>query len=318
MAKALNNCKVLITGGFGYLGARIGENLATEGYDVYLGSRNPNSYNISSICSQINTNWEDPDLAFCKDFDLIVHAAGMNAQSCLDNPEKALKINGKLSEKLIKKAAQYGCKRFFFLSTVHVYKSPLIGDFDESTQTLNNHPYASSQVYGEQALIKAIVDKKIKGAVLRLSNCFGPPLTDSAECWNLVLNDFIKSAYLNGKILINGNYLSKRDFLPITELNRILIKIFEYQDIPRDIINISTGSSRTLMEVAIKIRDEFSKIKEISIELANEVKSQADSALTIKNSSLEIMNIYPLDELEFEINQMINYLDLASHIEQKF
>ena len=283
MVKDLNKYRILITGGAGYLGSRIGEHLSTAGYDVYLGSRKLNPPIISSTCSNIYTNWQDPELAFCKDFDLILHAAGMNAKSCLDNPEEALKINGKLSEKLIEKAIKYGCKRFFYLSTVHVYQSPLVGNFNESAQTLNKHPYASSQIYGEQALVKAVEGKKIAGAVLRLSNCFGPPVTSSNECWNLVLNDFIKSAYLYEKIIINGNCFSKRDFLPITELNRILVKIFAYQDLPSEVINISSGTSRTLIEAALKVRDQVSKFKNMPIELVNEAGSETKLNLTIKN-----------------------------------
>tara|TARA_B100000795_G_scaffold266991_1_gene251057 strand:- start:670 stop:1611 length:942 start_codon:yes stop_codon:yes gene_type:complete len=311
VAKNLNNCRVLVTGGSGYLGARIGENLVHEGYDVYLGSRELFPHGISRSYSKIVTDWEDPDLTFCKDFDLVVHAAGMNAMSCLDSPEDALRINGKLSEKLIEKAVMYGCKRFFYLSTVHVYQSPLVGNFDETSPTLNRHPYATSQSYGEQALIKALKDKNIEGAVLRLSNCFGPPVTSSNECWNLALNEFIRSAFLYGKITINGNCLNKRDFLPITELNRILLEIFAIQDIPSDIINISSGRSRSLLEVAIKVRDEVSKYTGRTIELVNEAGPKKESSLTIKNSSLDKMNILPSHDLEVEIRRMLDFLKLG-------
>ena len=311
MVKNLTSCRVLITGGAGYLGGRIGEYLALKGYDVYLGSRKPFPHNVSPSCSNIITNWQDPNLTFCKDFDIVVHAAGMNAKSSLEYPEEALKINGKLSEKLIDKAVTYGCKSFFFLSSVHVYQSPLLGDFDESSQTLNTHPYATSQIYGEQALIKALKSKKIAGAVLRLSNCFGPPANNSSECWNLVLNEFIRSAYLDGKIIINGNCLSKRDFLAITELNQTLLQIFARQDLIPEVINISSGKSRTLLDVASKVCEIVFKHTGNSVQIVNDARSETESSLNIKNIALGKMNIFPNNDLEVEIKRMLNFLELG-------
>jgi len=104
---------------------------------------------------------------------------------------------------------------FFYLSTVHVYDVPLIGCFNESSVTLNKHPYATSHLYGEQALEKALVTVALRGAVLRLSNCFGFPITSTRDCWELVVNEFVRDAVQNKRIIINGNCQSKRDFLPI-------------------------------------------------------------------------------------------------------
>ncbi len=308
MAKNLNKCRVLITGGAGYLGGRIGDFLSQSGYDVYLGSRNSFSQNILTSCSKVVTNWQDSDLKFCNGFDVILHAAGMNAKSSSEHHEEALRVNGKLTEKLIEKSSKYGCKRFFFLSTVHVYKSPLIGTFDEESKTSNIHPYASSQSYGEMALIKALKNKSIAGAVLRLSNCFGYPANTSNECWNLVLNEFIRSAFLYGKISINGNCYSKRDFLPITALNGILLQILEKQEPIPEIINISSGKSRNLLEVAINVSDIVSRHTGKKVKVIKNTASEKETTLTIKNAALEKMNIFPREDFELEIRSMLDYL----------
>ena len=111
----------------------------------------------------------------------------------------AIEFNGKTTERFVEKAAFYGCKRFFYLSTVHVYKSPLVGRFNEKSENLNSHPYATSHLLGEQALIRHVKKSPMQGHVLRLSNCFGYPLTQDSNCWELVLNEFIRDAYKLGK-----------------------------------------------------------------------------------------------------------------------
>ena len=311
MVGNLNHCRVLVTGGTGYLGARIGKSLAEQGYEVCLGSRYPFANGTVEGCSQAATDWDDSEFKFCKGFDLVIHAAGMNAKDCAENPEMAYRFNGLLTEKLIEKAVSYGCKRFFYLSTVHVYQSPLVGIFDESSLTLNSHPYATSQCYGEEALIKALGSKNIAGAVLRLSNCFGPPVINSNECWNLVLNEFIKDAFLNRKITINGDYLSKRDFLPISEFNRVLLSILDFTESVPNVINVSTGASRTLLDVALEVSDTVTELTGTVIEIVKENSSETASNLSIENNALQRMGIYPSKDLTLEIRRMVDYLKLS-------
>jgi len=303
---------VLITGGTGYLGSRIGESLTKRGYDVYLGSRNPFAKGVVEGCNQVFTDWDDCELEFCKGFDLIIHAAGMNVHDCAQNPSLAFKFNGRTTGKLVKKAAFYGCKRFIYLSTVHVYNSPLIGDFDEQAPVLNSHPYAKSHHYGEQQVLSVAKNSFLDGTVLRLSNSFGYPVTDQTACWGLVLNEFIRDAFLKGQITINGDCFSKRDFLPITELNRILIEILDSPELIPGIINVSSATSKTLLEVALQVRDTVSEFSGTTVELVNEIGPKTVSKLNIKNHALEKIGIFANNDLKFEISKMLDFLRLAT------
>lgn len=306
----LRHCKkVLVTGGTGYLGARIGESLVTHGYDVDLGSRKPFSSGAIEGCNQIFTDWDDPKLSFCKGYDLIIHAAGINAHECEKNPQLAIEFNGEITERLVKKAASYGCKSFFYLSTVHVYKSPLLGRFNEKSANLNNHPYATSHLLGEQALIRITKDSLMKGHVLRLSNCFGYPLTQENDCWNLVLNEFIRDAFRLGRITIRGDCFGRRDFLPIRELNRILIKLIGITGFIPKIINISTGTSLTLLEVAEQVRDVMTERTGKPVEIMKENTSKNSYELNIENNSLHEMSIEPRKSLTEEIKLMLEFLE---------
>jgi len=300
--------KVLITGGTGYLGARIGEFLVTHGYDVDLGSRNPISRGAVKGCNQILTNWDEPELSFCKGYDLIIHAAGMNAQECRKDPQLAIEFNGETTERLVKKAASYGCKKFFYLSTVHVYKNPLSGRFNEKSANLNTHPYATSHLLGEQALIRITKESLMQGHVLRLSNCFGYPSTQDNDCWELVLNEFVRDAYKLGRIRIRGDYFARRDFLPISELNRILIKIFGITSFIPEIINISTGTSTSLLEVAEKVNNVITEMTGKHVEIVKENALENSSELVIENNSLHEMGIAPRKALTEEIKLMFEFL----------
>ena len=298
----------MITGGTGYLGARIGKSLADYGYDVYLGSRNPFANGKVEACNQLLTNWDDSEFKFCKGFDLIIHAAGMNAYDCVQNPGLAINFNGKTTGEFAQKAALYGCKRFIYLSTVHIYKSPLVGDFDEQSPALNDHPYATSHYCGEEHVLSVGKNTSLDAAILRLSNSFGYPLTEQTACWELVLNQFIRDAYLKDRITIKGDCDIKRDFLPITELNRIIVEILESSNLIPEVINVSSGRSRTLLDVALTVRNVVSRFTGKAIELVNDKGSGIDSKLNIKNIALEKMGIFPNNDLNLEITYMLNFL----------
>lgn len=301
--------KVLVTGGTGYLGARIGEALVAHGYNVDLGSRNPFSRGLVKGCNQILTNWDDPELSFCRGYNFIIHAAGMSAQACEKNPQSAIEFNGVTTERLVKKAAYYGCKKFFYLSTVHVYKNPLLGVFDEKSENLNTHPYATSHFLGEQALIKNTKESLMQGHVLRLSNCFGYPLTQDNDCWGLVLNEFVRDAYRSGSITIRGDCFGRRDFMPISELNRILIKISGITDFIPEIINISTGISLSLLEVAEQVCNITTARTGKSIDIIRENTLENSYELNIENKSLQKLGIVPRNALVEEIKLMLNFLE---------
>ena len=89
--------RVLVTGGFGYLGGRIAQSLSAEGHKIVLGSRvKQQSPGWLPDADVVQIEWINSEslLAICSEIDVIVHAAGMNAQDCLLDPEGAIEFNG--------------------------------------------------------------------------------------------------------------------------------------------------------------------------------------------------------------------------------
>ena len=107
---------------------------------------------------------------------------------------------------------------------------------------------------------------------------------------------------------MTGDCSSKRDFLPITELNRILIEILASDNLIPDIINISSATSRTLLEVALQVRDVVSEFTGTAVELVNEIGSETETSLNIKNVALEKIGILPSKDLNFEIRHTLKFL----------
>jgi UDP-glucose 4-epimerase len=76
--------------------------------------------------------------------------------------------------KLVQASVSVGVTKFIYLSTAHVYSSPLTREIDEESCLTNRHSYTTSHIAGEKAVFYQPGNAdNITGIVLRLSNGVG-------------------------------------------------------------------------------------------------------------------------------------------------
>lgn len=247
--------RILITGGFGLIGGRLGQYLCQSGYQVVLGSRNASKPpDWLPQAEVVKTDWRvDHALEqICSGVDVVIHAAGMNAQDCAADPVAALEFNGLTTARLLAVSIRAGVKRFIYLSTAHVYASPLVGIITEDTCPRNQHPYATSHLAGENVVLGATQRGQIEGIVLRLSNAFGAPVHKGVNCWMLLANDLCKQAVQNKKMVLRSSGLQQRDFVAITQVCSVIDHL-AYHDIDTllpGVFNLGSGVSQSVLEMA--------------------------------------------------------------------
>jgi len=216
--------RLLITGASGYVGGRLAQSLAVEpDYSLLLGSRQAgDSAPWAHLGKPVQTRWDSPSklARVCEGVDAVIHLAGMNAGDCAADPSSALRVNGLSTSHLLQAAIQQGTKRFIYLSTAHVYASPLIGTLSEQSCSHNLHPYATSHRAGEDVVRFAHARGDIEGIVVRLSNAFGVPAHRNANCWMLLVNDLCRQSIENGCMVLRSSGLQRRDFITLADTCR--------------------------------------------------------------------------------------------------
>jgi UDP-glucose 4-epimerase len=259
--------RVLITGGLGFVGGRLGSYLSDSGFDVILGTRKKKDESLEKLklppVSVLQMEWDKISSlkSACEGVDIIVHAAGMNAADCTSNSTEALKVNGLATSNLLDSAISSGVERFLYISTGHVYKSPLSGNVIETNKLENIHPYASSHRAGEDVVRYAHQQQLITGIVTRLSNGYGAPIHKKVDCWMLLVNDLCRQAVETGEMVLKSSGVQRRDFIPMTSVIKVLgnLLIIEKHSIGNGVFNVGSGNSMSVWEMACLVQKRCEK-----------------------------------------------------------
>lgn len=278
--------RILITGGLGFVGGRLGQHLQQAGHQIILGSRNASSSpDWLPQANVVQTDWNDERALeqICNGVDVVIHAAGMNAQDCSSNPVAALQFNGLTTARLVAAASRAGVRRFIYLSTAHVYASPLIGVITEDTCPRNLHPYATSHLAGEHAVLSANQRGHIEGVVLRLSNAFGVPAHKDVNCWMLLVNDLCRQAVETRKLILHTRGLQQRDFVSMNEVCRVATYLTtgNGDSLNSGIFNMGTGVSQSVLEIAQMIQQRCKQVLGFEPELHRPEEGATESHLML-------------------------------------
>lgn len=310
--------RVLIAGGFGFVGSRLACHLFEAGYKVILGSRNtisPPPWLAKAEVVQMQ--WDDLDALeyCCRAVDVVIHAAGMNAHECSVDPVAALAFNGVATARFVSAASRAAVDRFIYISTAHVYTSPLLGSITEETCPSNLHPYATSHLAGEQAVLYAVKKRKINGIIMRLSNSVGPPTHPDVNCWMLLINDLCLQAIVYKHLNLYSDGLSQRDFVPMEKVCITTGKLISlpYSEIKYNIFNVGGGQSFSIREIADLVASRCELIMgyrpEITIPIA-EGKHPSGSHFLYRCDRLSDINVIKIMELNEEIDSTLKFCDV--------
>ena len=306
--------KILITGGFGYLGGRLGKHLAAAMHQVYLGSRNPSSQpNWLPKENILQMDWADDRslITACKNMDVVIHAAGMNASECFDDPLTALEVNGAATARLVKAANKNKVLKFIYMSSAHVYSNSLKGLINEDSAVLNLHPYATSNVAGEQAVINGHSNAGMKTVIVRLANSFGAPLRRDINCWMLVVNDLCKQAVVDRSLVIRGPSRTVRNFIAISDVCSTLEYLVSDKQVFLSPLICNLGDkTKTIFDIASEIRKIYANDKGIMLPIVELSKDYPEiTDLDFRSLTLEKLGFQSTSSFKIELSELVEFCE---------
>ena len=301
--------KLLITGGLGNIGSWLSEYFS-ENFDIYVLSKNINNKldcNYTLLQADI-TNLDDLKSKLTEEFDFCIHAASCNEVFQENYAKKALKVNALGTRNLIEVLKNTSIKNFIYLSTFHVYGKSF-GLISEESDLNPKNDYATSHLFAEYYLKQFLLTDNFQSIIFRVTNCYGAPKFFDTSKWYLILNDLVRSAFENQKIILKSNGNASRDFIWIRDVCKVLHESLTFDK--SSTYNLSSGITFKMMDLALAVQNNYKKRYGVDINIVSNKKDKTTySELKVDNSKLKkIVSFEFNDKLNHEINLIFNLLE---------
>ena len=254
----MSHWKILITGGAGFIGSSLAEELSRNSENKILCIDNlttgakeniPQIANVEFIKCDVNRYDDISPLMSTYKFDFVFHyAAVVGVARTLNNPVSVLNdING--IRNILELSKNTGVKRVFYASSSEVYGEPVEFPQVEDTTPLNSRlPYAVVKNVGESFCRSFQKEYGLEYTILRLFNTYGPKQSD-----DFVITRFLKAAFKNEPISIYGDGLQIRTFCYIKDNIEVTRLLMENGLCVNETINIGNDIEISILELANQI-----------------------------------------------------------------
>jgi UDP-glucose 4-epimerase len=266
--------KIVITGGGGYLGSRLSLYLTEKGHQVIAvcSSKIPQKEGWTELISQfiIGDIREEATIKRIASVhaEAIIHLISLDHHDSEKAPSFVSEVNVQPTWNLLDLClSEHPVKKFIYFSTIHVYGKT------QKDLVLENQKVTPFNAYGlTHALSEEICNyyhRKTDTDCLniRLSNSYGEPVFYNAKCWDLIVNDLSKSAYLDKKIVLKGDGKAIRDFIHFSDICEGVASLIEGEINIGDenTFQFSSSKSIRMLDVAIKVKEVYRKKYDVEI-----------------------------------------------------
>jgi len=317
--------KILVTGANGYIGSRLVETLAKNGYGVIAhcypdipDDKKWQGFLIDSIIGDIRDDITIDKLTRSS-VDAAVHLVSLDHHQSEKQPRLVSSVNVQPTWNLLDGfSRKETAPRFIYFSTVQVYGNSLKGEITEDCLTAPYNAYGLTHRMSEEICNYYHATSAIDCFNVRLSNSYGIPVFKEANCWWLVVNDLCQQAVHDKRIVLQSDGRSFRDFIHSTDVFRAVESIINSHKkiLQGNTFNLSSGKTVTILELAHLIQNLFKKQFGLEIPVVLPDQKLSDTINTpllktkyvVDNSKFKHLGFNPQTSLEEGITELFNYL----------
>ena len=260
---------VLITGGAGFIGSHLAEEVLKRGDSVCvldnLSTGNP--INIQHLLDNERFTFARCSILdrfsterYVAKSDVIYHlAAAVGVKYVMENPLKAIQFNVHGTEVILELASKWR-QKVMIASTSEVYGKngamPYREDGDRlmGATSIARWSYACTKALDEFMALAYFKDQEVPVVIARFFNICGPRQTGK---YGMVVPRFVKNALLNEPIIVHGDGTQSRCFTYVKDAVKAVVALMETEEAVGEVFNV--GSTRE-----IQIRDLAQKVIELA------------------------------------------------------
>jgi len=260
--------KVLVFGGFGFLGHYLVNELLNRGYEVTVADIHENEKlesEITYVKCDITSKENVENIFENKQFDVVYNLAGFaNLDTAIQHPIETIQLNVIGNMYILEQCVKNNISRFVYASSAYAMSNK--GSF-----------YGISKLASEKIVEEYLKKYSLPFTILRYGSVYSERSYDNNYIYNLV-----KSAVLEGEINHNGDGNELREYIHAADASKLSVDVIESEDF-KNLHVILTGNER------MKRSDLFNMVREI---LNNQVE------INYKNDSYH--NHYNFTPYSFE------------------
>lgn len=229
--------KILITGGAGYIGAKLVLALKEKGFEVEIFDRPKDIVNYEELKRAIGNT------------DIVYHLAALAELSYTDaHPQETFEVNIIGTNNIAKICAEENVL-LNFVSTCCIYGNPLEVPSIEDGLINPSDTYAMSKASGEYLVKMWGLAKGLKYNILRFGTVYGQSLKREMRS-DMCIQKFLDAAVAKEPIEITGDGNQSRNFIHIDDLVRAMVLVIE-KGVEGETINLGGNESISIIDIAL-------------------------------------------------------------------
>ncbi len=244
--------RVIVTGGCGFIGSHIVEQLLREGHEVTVidNLSTGRLLNIKHLISNKRLTFVEADISdhtkilpYFNNIDWVFHIAAL--ADIVPSIEEPLKyhnsnVNGTIS--VLEAARKNNIKRFIYAASSSCYGIPDSFPTNEKAEIRPQYPYATTKYLGEQYVLNWHKIYNLPVTSMRFFNVYGTRSRTSGT-YGAVFGVFLAQKINNKPYTIVGNGMQTRDFTFVTDVANACIKAAESNSVIGEVMNVGSGNT---------------------------------------------------------------------------
>lgn len=291
--------KVLVTGGAGYVGSTLVDELSQEGeYVRSLDNYSRGSFEkITSLDKRNNVEMvkgdiRDPNAVqdVMENVDTVVHLAALPGLAlCAENPKEAITTNIYGTWNLLAQAAKEDVDRFVLASSAAVYGIPNEFPIQENEPIKPINLYGTSKAAGEQLVHIMHVNEELPTVVLRFANIYGIGMYTH---WSTVIPKFVRLGIAGKPLTVYGSGKQSRDFIHVKDLTRGIIESLNANtnNVADQTFNLGSGKATSINTVANLVQEKIAEILNKEVKIVHTEKREGEPYLPNFSLSIDKIN----------------------------
>jgi UDP-glucose 4-epimerase len=258
----VQNQRVLVTGGAGFIGSEVVRQLAADGMGVRVVDNLVNGKrenldgvlggNVELVVADVRDTKSMASLV--RDVDIVFHLACLGVRQSIHSPVENQEVNASATLGLLNIARSSGLRRFVYVSTSEVYGMVHTAPIAESHSTLPYTVYGASKLAGEAYTRAFWRTYQYPTMVVRPFNAYGPRCHHEGDSGE-VIPRFMLRCLAGRPMVIFGDGTQTRDFTFVSDTAAGIIAAGLSDDAVGKTLNLGSGKEIEIRVLAKMIAE---------------------------------------------------------------